>query len=252
MNKYCVYIHKRKDTQCIFYVGHGTLRRPSSSCKYTRSKIWLNTVAQAGGFSFEILYKNLTKSKAIEIENKLIEELPNLINSKTNRNPRNISEKDFELIRTKLSYDENSPSGLIWKYNNKVAGTIKTTNGKQYWKVVVGNKNYRVHRIVVLLNSKYINRFLVVDHIDGNGLNNKIENLRVCTQEENMKSVNTKKSDTQGVSYNGTYNYWVARWQENGNQKSKTFSCKKYGYDKAKKLALEYRKLMTESPLGPV
>lgn len=238
MNKYCVYIHKRQDNGEIFYVGHGTIRRPVASCKYTRSNAWLATVEKAGGFCFEIISTNLSKIEAQNLESDLIIKYSNLINSKTNRNPREI---DLNLILDKVAYDESSLSCLIWKTTGKAAGSITTINNKKYWKVRISGRVYRVHRLIVLLNKLYLTKDLVVDHLDGNSLNNKLSNLRVCTQEENMKLVNTKNSDIQGVSYNKVYRYWVARWQENNAQKSKTFSIKKFGFDIAKQLALEYR-----------
>jgi len=247
MNKYCVYIHKRQDNGEVFYVGHGTIRRPSASCKYTRSRAWLSVVDEAGGFCFEIVSTNLSKTEAQNLELDLIIKYPNLINSKTNRNPREI---ELNLILDKFAYNELSPSCLIWKKTGKSAGSVSTINNKQYWKVRIDGRSYRVHRLIVLLNGLNLTKDLVVDHLDGNSLNNKLSNLRVCTQEENMQFVNTKNSEIQGVSYNKVYKYWVARWQENGTQRSKTFSIKKFGFDVAKQLALEHRRSKIESSLG--
>ena len=38
-------------------------------------------------------------------------------------------------------------------------------------------------------------------------------------------------------------NVWRARWKDNdGNEKSKSFTCKKYGYKVAKNMAIQSRK----------
>jgi hypothetical protein len=37
---------------------------------------------------------------------------------------------------------------------------------------------------------------------------------------------------------------WIAQWQENHKQKEKGFPVRKYGFEEAKRLAIEYRKTM--------
>lgn len=165
-----------------------------------------------------------------------------------------------------LEYSPDSPSGLIWKVNIFAArnqnrqltriGSIAGCKQKHYWRIGLKGKNYCAHRIILAIAQcvKYsdINR---VDHIDGNGFNNKIENLRECTisiNNRNKKKGRNNSSGVTGVKYNPSnrngkiLEYWTAFWEENGVQKTKTFSVNRYGSDVAFKMACDYRKMMIE------
>jgi len=52
---------------------------------------------------------------------------------------------------------------------------------------------------------------MVVDHIDGNGLNNRRSNLRVCTPTQNVRNCGPirKSSKFKGVCYNKRWGQWV-------------------------------------------
>ena len=88
----------------------------------------------------------------------------------------------------------------------------------------------------------------IVDHKDGNGLDNRKKNLRdgsdgVNQNNQALRDDNT--SGTTGISFLKRHKSWYAQWYENGKRKSMSFPIKKYGSDeKAKQKAIEYRKAM--------
>lgn len=239
--KYCVYLHKVFDV--VFYVGHGNHRRPYARCKYTRSTIWVNFTTRNPNYEIEVVATGLTKQEAITLEYELIGKYPNLIN-KVKRSPDAYPSR--EELTDAFTYDVTSPSKLISTRTGKHVGSIKTTNGKKYWMVSHRNRKLRVHRVIMILQGVDLSGF-VVNHIDGDGLNNLLSNLEVCTQQENMQGVNTTGNSTLGIKYSSRNNCWIAYWQENCKQKSKSFSIRKYGEDAAKHLASEYRKMKTQS-----
>ena len=59
---------------------------------------------------------------------------------------------------------------------------------------------------------------MVVDHIDGNGLNNRQSNLRVCTQQQNLYNSRPKgrSSKYKGVCRDRAKNKWVVYVRHNG------------------------------------
>lgn len=63
MNKFCVYVHRRKDTQEIFYVGQGTETRAYS--KYSRNKQW-HSIVNTSKYNVEFLHKSLSKQEATQ------------------------------------------------------------------------------------------------------------------------------------------------------------------------------------------
>lgn len=74
---------------------------------------------------------------------------------------------------------------MVRKSGNKT--TVKTPNSNGYYIIMIEGKRYFEHRLVWLYHyGEFPPNNLVIDHIDRNRMNNKIENLRLLSRYENM------------------------------------------------------------------
>ena len=99
---------------------------------------------------------------------------------------------------------------LYWKtvYSNrlKVGQLAGDRDGKGYRRIMIGKKHFKMHRLIWIMFNNNIPENLVIDHIDRNISNNKVENLRVLT-----KSMNTRNQGSSGVSWDSSRNKWRAQ-----------------------------------------
>jgi hypothetical protein len=107
-----------------------------------------------------------------------------------------------------LNHFEYKDGDLYWKLPfykrndliGKKAGTC-TDKKTNRFSVTIYAKHYKLHRLIFLMFHGYMPK--EVDHIDGNSLNNKIENLREANRSENNCNVGLKKTNTSG--YKGVH-----------------------------------------------
>lgn len=82
-------------------------------------------------------------------------------------------------------------------------------------------KQFRVHQLVAMafLGHTICGHDRIVDHIDGNRMNNKLSNLRIISQRENCFNRDYKRKVTSkytGVYFDKTKKRWVAQIRVNG------------------------------------
>ena len=94
---------------------------------------------------------------------------------------------------------------------------ILRTSTKEYWYRTEGDKNiiYQHREKIENIIGRKLSKDETVDHIDGNGLNNDLSNLRICTHLENMRNRVKKKTPSsskyKGVTFNKRKNKWQAK-----------------------------------------
>lgn len=82
-------------------------------------------------------------------------------------------------------------------------------------------KTYNVHKLLAIafLNHVPDGYKIVVDHIDNNPLNNRLDNLQLITHRENIGKDLKGSSKYIGVSWSKSSKKWLARININGKNK---------------------------------
>jgi len=137
-----------------------------------------------------------------------------------------------DLVRELFDYRDGD---LYWRErsNAKVAKNAKagTINVSGYRVITVSGKKIHAHRLVWLWHGKNLPK--QIDHINGDRLDNRIENLRAAdpvTNAYNSKLKSDNTSGVKGVSWCNTYQKWVVQiWHQ-----KKKLSARFKSFDEAK------------------
>lgn len=126
---------------------------------------------------------------------------------------------NLEKLRNFIKYDNGV---LINKYQRgkcKPDTILGTKDRGGYLVMQFDGKLYKVHHIVYYINTGVWPNML--DHIDGNRLNNSIENLRIAdhtTNNRNQKIRKTNTFGTVGVSFYNNVKKWSAEIFDKGKK----------------------------------
>lgn len=154
---------------------------------------------------------------------------------------------------------------IIEKFNNKDIKIIKTINKNilvseehiwvlenykwiinkdGYVVTKINKKSWRLHRYIFIEILKQIpNDDHIIDHINGDKLDNRKENLRILTKSENSRNRLKHKGSTSkyyGVSYDKNRNKWILNVTSSDNI---TYSCR---YNEELHAAYHYNILVKE------
>lgn len=145
---------------------------------------------------------------------------------------RNAEKITQRRLMERLNYDQET--GIFtWRTKEGVgsrvvigstAGTIKTDRcGIKYLRIYIDNKRYYAHRLAWLyIFGEHAPEGMEIDHIDGNGLNNSIANLRCVDKVNNQRNRRMNPRNTSGktgVFFCNTANKWAVQIGLNNHRK---------------------------------
>lgn len=130
-------------------------------------------------------------------------------------------------------------NGVLLYKNNNTPVKIYKTEGHRYFRIKIDNIEFKLHRIIFLYHKGYLPE--IIDHINGNCFDNRIENLREAStyqNRQNSKIYSTNKSGVKNVYWQKNMNKWCVSFSINGKRKI-------FGYfinlEEAKNVAIEMR-----------
>ena len=166
--------------------------------------------------------------------------------------------KKIQLSKTSKKYKDKFAiiDDDVFEEVNRFNWTYKTGHGREY----AIRKDYsnrkrkciHLHRFIYELKNGEIPEGYFIDHIDGNGLNNQIENLRLATSQENGWNHSTNILNTTGFIGKWTwqdkrienkfYTKWLAYITKDGKRYQKRFPFTNDGFEQAKEWRMKKEK----------
>lgn len=218
MNDYNDIINKKFDRLLVLeYLGHFIKDGTKSKRHYYKCQCSCNNSAILVVDRYKLLSGHSTSCgcKAIESVKKRNKE-----NNPSKYYVRQVNENyidDFGIGHIKMSNTKNEMlcdiecmEELLKYYWNERKGYARSS---------IHRKNIYAHRIIMGMGNYEVNK--EVDHINGNTLDNRKQNLRIVTSRQNGLNSSIRKDNTSGVTgvcWDKKHNKWLARVHENNKQ----------------------------------
>lgn len=126
-----------------------------------------------------------------------------------------------------------------------IAGKLDYKHNTAYVRIYVNYKPYYSHRLIYKMFNPNWNGSGIIDHITPEPIaNNRIENLRLTTHQNNIRNMQLKTGFTsqfKGVSWDVTRSMWRSSIQVDGKQKALgRYTTEREAAEAYNKAAVEY------------
>jgi len=121
-------------------------------------------------------------------------------------------------------YLEFKDGNFYWKNptSNRVKkGDLAQVYGQRYLHLSINGKRYTKHKLIFFIHHGYAPK--IIDHIDGNPLNNQIDNLREADKYQNTWNAKVRKSSSIGLK-GVTFHPQTKKYRARIRCKYKTYS----------------------------
>jgi hypothetical protein len=117
-----------------------------------------------------------------------------------------------DLLHTLFEERDGELYRKVTRGGSKAGSRAGHIGNRGYRIVVVNGRQYMEHRLIWIMHGN--DPVEMLDHIDGDQLNNKIENLRAATNSQNQRNQKLRKDSTsgiKGVSWISAYKRWAGQ-----------------------------------------
>lgn len=131
---------------------------------------------------------------------------------------------DYDPQTGVLRWKRRNPDPKNWnkRFAGKIAGARYPIGGREYICVSLNNRTFSAHRIIwLIMTGQFPPRKLQIDHVNGDGKDNRWCNLRLATPPQNSANRCLPKNSTsqlKGAWFHKPSGMWLAGIKKNGKR----------------------------------